>query len=121
MERRKESQLAGVLLDLAALLDLRDVYADVRNDTHGVELYPSVLWVAEGPDQVSRVSQDNRWELNPDYAESIDGTAAAAPHLDRPGPRLIVPAGRWWDLLAISAAVRDRHFAAGIRAAADEI
>ncbi|MGH2803994.1 MAG: hypothetical protein ACRDL4_13255 [Thermoleophilaceae bacterium] len=120
VERRQESQLAGVLLDLAALLDLRDLYADVRNDTLGVELYPSVLWVAVGRDQLSRVGQDNRWELNPDYADSIDGSAAAAPHLDGPGPRLIVPEGRWWDLLAISAAVRDRHFAAAIRAAAEE-
>jgi MFS family permease len=38
--------------------------------------------------------------------------------VDGGGPQLIVPTGRWWDLLAISAALRDRHFPRAIRAAA---
>ncbi|MGH2783430.1 MAG: hypothetical protein ACRDLA_18855 [Thermoleophilaceae bacterium] len=49
VERRQESQLAGVLLDLAALLDLRDLYADVRNDTLGsssTRRFSGSLWGA---------------------------------------------------------------------------
>lgn len=115
---RQQSQIASVLLDVSATLDLRDVYADVRNDTLAVHLYPSVLLLADGPDQLSREGPGNWWDYNPDYAETIDGTAPAAPHLDGGGPTLIVPEERWWDLLAISAALRDRHFPTALRAAA---
>jgi hypothetical protein len=118
IQPRKQSQIASVLLDVAYALDLHEVYADVRNDTVAVQLYPSVLLLADGPDQLSRIGRDNRWDFNPDYAETIDGTGPAAPHLDGGGPQLIVPTGRWWDLLAISAALRDRHFPRAIRAAA---
>jgi len=117
MEPRHESQVASVLLDVAAALDLYDVYSDVRNDTQAVSLYPLVLLVADGPDQLSREGRENHWDFNPDYAETIDGTAPAAPHLHG-GQMLIVPDERWWDLLAISAALRDRHFPTAIRAAA---
>jgi hypothetical protein len=48
LARRQESQVASVLLDVSATLDLRDVYADVRNDTLAVELYPSVPVLADG-------------------------------------------------------------------------
>jgi hypothetical protein len=110
--------VASVLLDLAASLNLFDVYADVRNDTLAVQLYPSVLLLADGSDQLSRTGADNRWDFNPDYAETIDGSEPAAPHLAGERPDLLVPAERWWDLLAVSAAVRDRHFPSAIRAAA---
>lgn len=59
LARRQESQVASVLLDVSATLDLRDVYADVRNDTLAVELYPSVLLLGDGPDQLSREAHGN--------------------------------------------------------------
>ncbi|HEY0712549.1 MAG TPA: restriction endonuclease, partial [Polyangia bacterium] len=74
---RQESQIASVLLDVSATLDLRDVYADVRNDTLAVDLYPSVLLLGPGPDQLSRDGGGNSWDYNPDYADVIDGTAPA--------------------------------------------
>jgi len=114
---RQESQIASVLLDVSATLDLRGVYADVRNDTLAVHLYPSVLLLADGPDQLSRDGLGNWWDYNPDYVDAIDGNSPAVPHLGG-GPKLIVPEERWWDLLAISAALRDRHFPTAIRAAA---
>jgi hypothetical protein len=113
---RQQSQVASVLLDVAATLDLHAVYADVRNDTLAVNLYPSVLLIADGADHLSREGRENRWDFNPDYAETINGTAPAAPHLGD-GPELIVPDERWWDALATSATLRDRHFPAAIRAA----
>lgn len=118
LTRRQESQTASVLLDVAATLDLREVYADVRNDTLAVELYPSVLLLGDGPDQLSREAYGNGWDYNPDYADTIDGTASPAPHLGEGNPDLIVPADRWWDLFAISAALRDRHFPTAIAAGA---
>lgn len=117
LQPRRHSQIAGVLLDLAATLDLRDVYADIRNDTLAVQLYPSVLLVGDGPDQLSITGRDNRWDFNPDFAEVIDGTSSVAPHLEDDGPDLIVPEDRWWDLLAVSAVLRDRHFPGTIRRA----
>lgn len=93
----------------------------MRNDTLAVRLYPSVLLLADGPDQLSREGLGNWWDYNPDYASTIDGTAPAAPHLEGGGPNLIVPEERWWDLLAISAALRDRHFPTAIRAAATPV
>jgi hypothetical protein len=118
LQPRKESQIASLLLDLAATLGLRDVYADVRNDTLAVGIIPSVLLLADGPDQLSREGRDNRWDFNPDYADIIDDVAAAAPHLADQGPRLIVPPDRWWDSLAASAALRDRQFVTATRSAA---
>ncbi len=118
LQPRRQSQIAGVLLDVAATLDLRDVYADVRNDTLAVQLYPSVLLVGEGSDQLLVTGRDNRWDFNPDFAEAIDEATPIAPHLDDEGPELILPDDRWWDLLAVSAALRDRHFPGAIRSAA---
>jgi hypothetical protein len=116
---RRQCQVASVLLDVCASLGLHDVYSEVRNDTLAVGLYPSVLLVAEGPDQLLRDGRDNRWDFNPDYAEEADGTSPAAPHLDDSmSPELVVPSDRWWDSLAISAALRDRNFPSATRAAA---
>ncbi len=119
LQPRKDSLIAGVLLDLAATLNLYDVYGDIRNDTLAVEIYPSVLLPADGPDQLSRVGHDNRWDINPDYSDAIDGTAPAAPHLCGQGAHPIIPLERWWDLLAVSSALRDRHFPVATRASAD--
>jgi hypothetical protein len=121
VEPRNQSQIAGVLLDLAYVLDLPNVYADIRNDILAVQAYPLVLLVAEGPDHLSRIGLDNRWDFNPDYADTLEGATPAAPHLDGLVRKLIVPDGRWWDLLAISAALRDRHFPSGISAAAQAV
>ena len=118
LQPRRQSQIAGVLLDLAATLDLRDVYGDIRNDTLAVTLYPSVLLVGDGPGQLSITGRNNRWDFNPDFTDVIDGTSPVAPHLEDDGANLIVPEDRWWDLLAVSAALRDRHFPAAIRSAA---
>lgn len=118
LEPRQQSQTAGLLLDLAASLELRDLYADIRNDMLAVGVYPSVLLVAAGQDQLSRTGEENRWDYNPDFADAIDGTAPAAPHLGDDDAHLVIPRHRWWDLLAASAALRDRHFPTAIRAAA---
>jgi hypothetical protein len=117
-QRRQSSQLAGVLLDLTALLGLGELYADVRNDGLAVQLYPSVLVPADGPDMLSRTGLDNRLDVNPDYADELPRDGQAAPHIRRDAAvPSAVPTDRWWDLLAISAALRDRHFPAAITAA----
>jgi hypothetical protein len=115
LQRRATSQLAAVLLDLAALLGLPAVYSDIRNDTLAVGLYPSVLLPGAGPDWLSRTGLANRWDFNVVYADELQGDGPAAPHLsDDTGPSPL-PAESWWDGLAVSAALRDRHFPAVLR------
>lgn len=120
LERRRASQAAGVLLDLAALLRLPDVYADIRNDTLAVRLTPDVLLTDDTADQFSRTGFGNRWDHNPDYTDELRQDEPAAPHLcEAESERTLVMSGRAWDLLAVSAALRDRHFPAAIRAVAN--
>ena len=116
LKKRRTSQLAGVLLDLAAISGSADLYGDIRNDTLAVGLYPTVLLPAEGPDRFLRTGLSNRWDFNADYAEELSTDAPAAPHLAGVEAQAI-PDNRWWDYLALSAALRDRHFPAAIAAA----
>lgn len=109
-ERRRDSSIATVLLDLAALLGFADLYADIYNDIQAVDIYPRVLRVAEGPDLFDRAGMDNRLDPNVDFAEAFDDAAAIAPHHTDAAGKDLADAGRSWDLLAISSALRDRHF-----------
>jgi hypothetical protein len=111
LARREASQLAGVLLDLAASLGLTELYGDIRNDTLAVGLHPTVLLPDSGPDQYSCTGFLNRLDYTPDYADTLDASSPAAPHLaESTSHRELAAVGRPWDLLAISAALRDRHF-----------
>lgn len=109
-QRRQTSQTAGVLLDLAALLELEDVYADIRNDTLAVGLYPSVMLPGDGTDWLSRTGLNNRWDFNAAYADELTTEGHPAPHLELSDETPPIPRERWWEGLAVSAAVRDRHF-----------
>jgi hypothetical protein len=110
LQRRPSSQAAAVLLDLAALLGLAEVFADIRNDTLAVGLYPTVLIPGDGADWLSRTGIKNRWDVNAAYADTLVDGVAAAPHLDGSEDHLPIAAERWWDALAVTAALRDRHF-----------
>jgi len=53
---------------------------------------------------------DNRLDPNVDFAEALDDAAVAAPHHADAAGKDLAEADRLWDLLAISSALRDRHF-----------
>lgn len=110
LERRRESEIATVLLDLACVLEFGDLYPDIWNDIEAVRIYPRVLRLAEGPDQFDRAGMDNRLDPNVDFAESLEVGEPIAPHHADSGGTKLCEEGRAWDLLAISSAVRDRHF-----------
>jgi hypothetical protein len=109
-ERRRESCIATVLLDLAAALACGDLYADIWNDIEAVGIFPRVLRLASGPDQFDRAGMENRLDPNVDFAESLEAPTPIAPHHEDPAGRDLCEAGRAWDLLAASSAIRDRHF-----------
>jgi len=117
--RRAGSQLAGVLLDLAALLGRTNAFEGIWNDVRAVDLYPMVLRTGDQTDWLLRDGPGNRWMHGVEYSEEGDGDARA-PHL-APTTAEDQSAKRWWDYLAISAALRDRHFPRAIaRAVATE-
>jgi hypothetical protein len=118
MRKRRISQVAGVLLDMAALLGYRKVYADIRNDQLSVRLSPIVLRCRDDADQYSLTALGNRWDINPDYPDELPrkGPLETSHHREGSASRHLVHEGRPWDLLATSSALRDRHFVPAIRA-----
>lgn len=108
--RRPMSLIATVILDLCTALSATDLYADVYNDVRAVGAYPLVIRLDSGRDQYLRDGPANRLDPNVDFASELeDGRTAAPHHLDVAG-RELCDRGREWDLLAISAALRDRYF-----------
>jgi hypothetical protein len=108
-ERRRDSIIATILLDLASALGLGDLYADIRNDLEAVRVYPRILRIADGPDLFDREGMDNRLDPNVDFAPDLSEKPVAPHHVDQAG-RDLCSGGQTWNLLAISSALRDRFF-----------
>ena len=120
LERRPDSLVAPVLLDLAASLGSTDLYGDIYNDVLAVRICPQVLRLADGPDQYSRTGNGNRIDPNVDFAESLaDGEVVAPHHNDKAGESQVA-SGHAWDLLAIGSALRDRYYVRALASLADE-
>lgn len=119
--RRNGSLIATVLLDLCSILEMSDVYADVYNDIEAVRIYPWVLRLADGPDQYLKTGLANRLDPYVDFAEGLDISEEVAPHHRDTAGSQLCRHGRAWDLLAISAALRDRHFLEAIRSLARKV
>jgi len=115
IERRRSSLIASVLLDVAAMLDLRDLYANIRNDLLAVRVHCPVLLTGNGPDRYDKPAVNARWDLDADYADELTDDPAA-PHLAQAPEDEMVARGRWWELLAVSAVLRERWFPVAIGA-----
>lgn len=113
-KRRRSSLLAAVLIDLSASLQLPELYADVRNDLQAVNAVPTVLTTGEGAERYQRTGLHHRWDYSPDYVEELSESEPAAPHLASLGTALASRDA--WRLLAVSSALRDRHFPEAIAA-----
>lgn len=108
LSRRRSSHIASVILDLSAILGYPRLYADAHNDILAVNAYPIAL-SCRGVDRYLRTGRSNRWDYNPDYADEL-GEHPAAPHLDVADRVAGLNRRDAWDLLAVSSALRDRHF-----------
>jgi hypothetical protein len=114
---RRESLIAAAVLDLCVAVGLGDLYSDVYNDVEAVRLHAWVLRLASGPDQYLRAGFANRLDPSVDFSEKLpDDPDQAAPHHADAAGRELVRAGRAWDLLAVSSALRDRWFWPALRA-----
>jgi hypothetical protein len=113
LEPRHSSLIATVLLDLCALLDLRELYADIRNDLLAVRLHCPVLLTGADSERLVKPAFDARWDFDADYADELTDTPVS-PHL---ADGRDAEDERWWELLVASAVLRDRWFNGAIRAA----
>lgn len=113
LDRRAESYIATVVLDLAAVLEMGDVFNVARNEFLAVDV---VLPVIEVPDTVAQYTLGGEGACctpNMEFAYSwqpVDGWRVAPHHTRAVAHYYLERIGRWWDLLAVSAVVRDRHF-----------
>jgi hypothetical protein len=110
---RKTSYLATVLLDLASVLELPDLFRDALNDFLAVDLAFPVVEPLDEPGQFLFDGSGLVWEANVSYDEDhdFDGSWRSASHHHRaPVSYGLQRTGRAWDLLAISTVLRDRHF-----------
>jgi len=115
LDRRPSSLLASVILDLCAALRLGALYEDVYNDVEAVRVHPETLRLATGADAFLATGHENRLDPHVDYAESFTA-APLAPHHGDAAATEAIAAGRTWELLAVSAALRDRVFFAAVEA-----
>jgi hypothetical protein len=115
--RRLSSYLAAVLLDLAAVLDLPDVYDVAFNDISAVGAVPLVALPDDDVDQYLADGDVPR-DTSPKYAETWDrgdDWRMASHHHDPVERWYLGRLGRLWDQLAVTLVTRDRHWVGSLR------
>jgi hypothetical protein len=112
IERRGESYLSSVVLDLCAFLRLERLYGFAREDFRRIDVSLSAMTTADTVGQYLLDGTGVAIEINASYADALsDDWAGAAPHLAGEAfPRYLQSLHRSWDHLAVSAVLRDRHF-----------
>lgn len=116
--RRTSSYLGCVLLDLAAALELSELYDTVINDVLAVGAIPIVPTLSDDLGQYTIDNPGITYDTSPKYAESWesgDGWRMAAHHDDDLARLYLGRHWRSWDWMAIGVALRDRHWVASIR------
>ncbi len=113
IDRRAESYIATVVLDLAAITGLGDVFETAINEFLAVKLFPTMI---ESPDTTAQyMLQGGELSFTPnvEYAESWqprDGWKVASHHERARSDYYLQRIGRYWDHLALSFVLRDRHY-----------
>jgi hypothetical protein len=112
LRRRKQSYVATILLDLTRILGLNSTYDDLLNDFLAVELAFPVFETSDGPGQYVYSERDFTFEPSVRFEEHPSATewAAAAHHRRGPDSFHLQRLDRYWEHLAISLVLRDRHF-----------
>jgi hypothetical protein len=110
LPKRRESYLATVLIDLAAIFGLTDLYEDILNDISAVGIHPCSVETKNTPGQYimngdaiyspvvrfkEKLIKGEDWR-NTSQVE-IDETFCFKNHL-------------WWELLSVATVLRDRHY-----------
>jgi hypothetical protein len=113
ISRSGGSYLATVVLDLAAVLGLGDLFNTARNEFLAVDLVPTMV---ESPDTTAQYvlrSGELSFTPNVEYLESWqpqDGWRVAPHHRRARSDYYLQRTARYWDHLALSSVLRDRHY-----------
>jgi len=113
IDRRAESYIATVVLDLAAMLEMGELFNVARNEFLAVNAVLPVIEVPDTPGQYILGGEGASLTPNMEFADSwkpVDGWRVAPHHNRAMTDYYLQRIGRWWDLLALSAVLRDRHF-----------
>lgn len=113
IHRRAESYLSTVVLDLTAVLGLDDLYVLARNEFLAVDAISPVTEVDDTTDQYSLNGTSISFSANMEYSDTwkpVDGWRVAPHHIRAKRDYYLQRIDRWWDHLAVSAVLRDRHF-----------
>jgi hypothetical protein len=110
LQRRRDSYLATVLLDLLSALELRQLYAEARHELEAVHAFPLLLHAPDSPAALRRDGKGIEQEIGPPYADGLpEGDWIAATHQRDAQPMWLERAGCGWVALACSSVLRDRH------------
>ena len=113
IERRAESYIAAVVLDLAAILEMGDLFNVARNEFLAVDMFPIVIEVPDTPAQYTLDGEGICYTSNVEYAGSwvpVEGWKVAPHHVRAKSGYYLQRNSRWWDHLVLSTVLRDRHF-----------
>ena len=119
LERRSESFISTIILDLAALLEMGGLYELARNEFLAVKAMSCVVETGDTRSQYLLDSSDLSHDPNVPYEDNwrpVDGWKVAPHHSRGPSSYYLERIGRHWDHLAVSAVLRDRHFPQTYRA-----
>ena len=113
--KRRQSYLATVILDTALACDLEDCYELALNEFAAVDARPYAPAPNDDEAQYRVEDVDVPTDVSPHYTASGTSWRRTREH-ERPVSFLYLGRlGRYWDLLAVSAVLRDRHEPAIIR------
>lgn len=113
VQRRSDSYVAAIVLDVAALLRLRDLFELAINDFRAVGLTLPVIEAEDVRGQYLIGGDGLTMNPNIEYSETWaprDGWKVAPHHYRSPHRYYLERIGRPWDHLAVSAVLRDRYF-----------
>jgi hypothetical protein len=115
--RRPESFLATVLLDLAASLELADVYDAIINEVMAVDALPTVVECDDDLTQYYDIPPGASLEPFMRYDEYYAASPGwpSAPHHKRIRLHYLERQGLYWDFLTLCSVMRDRCFPSVIR------
>jgi hypothetical protein len=119
LQRRRASYIATVVLDLAAMMEMNELFELAIHDFLAVHAMPPVIEVSDTPGQYVLTAEDIRFEPNMQYSTTwapVDGWKVAPHHKRGPADYYLERIGRLWDHLAVTAVLRDRHFLPTCRA-----
>lgn len=112
--KRDSCYVATVVLDLCAVLGMRELYGDAQNDFLAVGARPTALELPDVRGQFAVNGEELVFHPDVRYRPELSGDEPVAAHHVAADRYKLLQEGRAWDLLAVSAVARDRHWPAAI-------